>query len=212
MHKKKGFTSTVLALIFIISSTVLAGEEITKEYYRDGKLKAECHYNEGKLEGVSRRYDEDGNLREEHYKNNVQEGLTRHYYGNTNEKKKREIMFKNGKPNGPYKDYYENGVLMTDGFRSDGKYEGMCKTYDQEGRLRVEKSYKNGRQEGPAKLFYETGELEKELRFSRGKLDGPARFYYKSGKIKEDLVYSSGRVTERRCFTEEEKPRACPAQ
>ncbi len=71
-------------LIFLFSiillSPALGLAEVKKEYYPNGRLKAEWNYDNGKLGGISKVYYEGGKLQYEvHYKDGKQEGITKKY-------------------------------------------------------------------------------------------------------------------------------------
>lgn len=67
---------------------------------------------------------------------------------------------------GKSKRYYESDDC--DGYREityrNGLEDGPFKTYDEDGLLLFEGSYKNGLEEGPYKKYYENGGVEKEGR------------------------------------------------
>jgi len=56
---------------------------------------------------------------------------------------KKELLFKNGKPNGPWKTYYANGLLEKEETWKDGKLDGPYKTYYANGKLQSSYIYKN---------------------------------------------------------------------
>ena len=67
--------------------SVFKGTEIKyviyRKWYRDGQLSKECHYKEGKLEGLTRKLYHDGQLSKEcNYKEGKLEGLSRKWYDN----------------------------------------------------------------------------------------------------------------------------------
>jgi len=59
------------------------GNGINKEYYKNGTIKEEVSYGNGKLHGIFKEYYEDGSLKSEgNYNNDVMDGIVREYYPN----------------------------------------------------------------------------------------------------------------------------------
>ncbi|MCX8042552.1 MAG: toxin-antitoxin system YwqK family antitoxin [Desulfobacterota bacterium] len=208
---KQWYYFTILfAMWIMLSGEITYGkEEIKIEYYPDGSIKAELRYENGVLNGISRKYDEEGNLSEIEYRNGVRHGMSRHYFGSTTDHIRREVMFEHDKANGPFREYYRNGTLKTEHQRIDGKPEGESKDYYENGALFVVKNYKNGKIDGVAQMYYDTGELMKTMSFKNGILDGQTTVRYKSQKIKEELMYKNGKCIKRRCFSEQGKRITC---
>jgi antitoxin component YwqK of YwqJK toxin-antitoxin module len=78
--KQKKAVMVFLLLVFCGYTAGCGSQHKTKEeYYPDGKLKAVYTYNaEGMLDGVTKKYNEEGKLTtEETYKNNVREGIAK---------------------------------------------------------------------------------------------------------------------------------------
>ena len=62
---------------------------------------------------------------------------------------------------GPYIEYFENGVIFIDGKYRVGKREGTWKEYYNTRILRIEKNYLNGKPIGEGQFYNESGELIK---------------------------------------------------
>ena len=57
------------------------GNGINKEYYKNGTIKEEVSYGNGKLHGIFKEYYEDGSLKSEgNYNNGVMDGIVKEYY------------------------------------------------------------------------------------------------------------------------------------
>ena len=54
---------------------------------------------------------------------------------------KSETNFKNDKPEGVWKSYYENGQLREEKYYKDGKPDGAPKIYDENGQLVTEECF-----------------------------------------------------------------------
>ena len=117
---------------------------ISIEWYEDGTLKRECIYKDDKREGVDRQWYKDGKLRSENnYKDGKMEGVCRKFH------KRSEILwiecnYKDGKKNGAYKQWHNNGTLMIEGNHKDDKRDGLFKQWHKDGTLRSECIYENG--------------------------------------------------------------------
>ena len=68
----------------------------------------------------------------------------------------------------PVREYFPNG-----------KREGLFKTYYENGRVAVEESYKHGKQEGPLRTYYENGQLRSETFYKGGERKGKPKLYRK---------------------------------
>ena len=59
-----------------------------------------------------------------------------------------EVYWKDGKREGLWKRYYENGQLSSEVNFKDGKRAGLWKEYDENGQLNEEVNFKYGKREG----------------------------------------------------------------
>jgi antitoxin component YwqK of YwqJK toxin-antitoxin module len=66
-------------------------------------------------------------------------------YWNENGNKAREGEFVDGKPNGNHKYWYENGVLRGIGGWKNGVYDGKWEMYNENGKEKIIQNYKNGK-------------------------------------------------------------------
>ncbi|SNR16338.1 toxin-antitoxin system YwqK family antitoxin [Tenacibaculum jejuense] len=74
-----------------------------------------------------------------------------------------EGIYSHGKANGPMKWFHQNGKLAGEGLMLNDKREGLWKVYESEfGKLSAEGSFKAGIKHGKWKIFYENGALWKE--------------------------------------------------
>ncbi|WP_295720893.1 hypothetical protein [Mucilaginibacter sp.] len=115
-------------------------------YADNGKIAAKGNLKDGSPEGVEVLYDENGN-------------------------KLSEITFKNGLRNGPYKDFYANGIL------------------------KQEVNNVNDKDDGKAMVYYETGEKHIEFNFAKGVQVGDYIEYDKQGKITRKLDFVDGKAS-----------------
>lgn len=101
------------------------------------------NYENGVLNGVSKGYYENGNLKyEQNYKNGILDGKMKLYYENG--KIEVDGNYKNGKAEGVWKSYYEDGKLKGEGKFGNGNREGVWKKYSEDGKVIQEENFKNG--------------------------------------------------------------------
>ena len=121
--------------------------EIEKEegYYENGNIKWESTgYKNGKLNGLSKRFYENGSLM-------------------------METIYKNGVKDGLEKGYSENGKIVGEIFYKNNMINGFLKRYDDEGNIYLEENYKNDILHGITKIYSE-GKLIEEREYRNGNL------------------------------------------
>ena len=69
----------------------------------------------------------------------------------------RNGSIKNGKAEGEWTHYYENGQLFVKGNWKNGKTEGVFVTYWENGQLMTKGNYKNGKKDGLWVYYFEAG-------------------------------------------------------
>lgn len=113
-------------------------------WYEDGTLKSELYYKDGKIEGVRRQWYKDGLLRSEYnYKDGKKDGVYRKFHKRT-ETLYMEYNYKDGKKGGVYKEWHIGGTLVIEGNYKDDKKEGVWKKWHRDGTFRSECIYENG--------------------------------------------------------------------
>ncbi|MBI4946461.1 MAG: toxin-antitoxin system YwqK family antitoxin [Bacteroidetes bacterium] len=124
--------------------------------------------------------------------------------------------FKDNKPIGEFKYYYDTGELKTisdfskDGFvcrtrhyfpgnilMAEGKYvnekrDSVWKFYNAPNALVSEESYKNGKKDGVEKNYSPQGKLVEEKNWKDSILNGTWKQYYEDGGIKTEGAYNAG--------------------
>lgn len=103
--------------------------------------------------------------------------------------------FKNGMYDGKYQ-YFKNNKLKEEGIYKDGRKDGLYKEYYSDGvKVKKETPYKEGKLNGVVKSYYTNGKLEKEKGYAMSVEDGVERLYdYESGKMTTDKNYKSGKL------------------
>ena len=104
------------------------------------------------------------------------------------------LFFEDGKKDGPYETYYENGQLEYKGSYKDGELDGLFETYYENGELRSKLSYKNGEWDGPWEYYYENGNLKERVSYKDGEQEGLFEYYDKDGKSSSKKTYKDGEL------------------
>lgn len=76
--------------------------------------------------------------------------------------------YKEGKPDGIWKQYYESGQLKSETPFKEGIPDKVIKQYYENGQLKSEVTYKDGQPDGQGKKYYENGQLESEETYKEG--------------------------------------------
>ena len=101
--------------------------------------------------------------------------------------------FKNGKKNGPWFIYWENGQLWEKGIYKDGKEHGPRVVYYSTGQLGSKGTYKNGKRDGPWVHYHGDGQLSSKETHKDGKSNGPFVRYWDNGQLYSKGTYKNGK-------------------
>ena len=123
------------------------------------------------------------------YKNGELDGLNVIYYKNNI----KEIgHWKDGKQNGLFQMYTEDGILIDSGTFKNGERDGVTEQfYNDTGKLRVSANYKNGVLEGEFKAYYPNGNLQGEVNYINGEMNGEFKEYHENKKIRLSGSYKN---------------------
>ena len=91
--------------------------------------------------------------------------------------------YKDGKKDGFWEYYFENGILQYKGNLKDGKEDGFWESYHDNGRLEYEINFKDGKKDGLWVYYFENGQLEYKGNYKDGKVDGLWEYYNEDGSI-----------------------------
>ena len=102
--------------------------------------------------------------------------------------------FKDGKAEGPYVSYHDNGELSSKGTYKNGERDGPWVTYHISGKLLLKETLKNGEREGPWEYYFVNGRLREKGTYKNGKREGVWVDYDKNGTVNETLTgtYKNG--------------------
>lgn len=90
--------------------------------------------------------------------------------------------------------YQDNGIKIGEGIiTNEGKKEGPWKYFYEDGSIRASGNFTNNLEQGTWKYFYNTGKTEQTGNYKNGKFDGLWTWYYQSGAPKREEEYYDGR-------------------
>ncbi len=96
---------------------------------------------------------------------------------------KKQGSFRNGKKEGPWVSYHENGQFGGKGTFKDGKEDGSWVYYHENGKVSMKLTYVEGKLDGPFVSYYENGRLQEQGTLKDGKREGPYVNYWENGKL-----------------------------
>lgn len=116
------------------------------------------------------------------YKSGELHGLNVSYYKDNI----KEIgHWKDGKQNGFFQLYTEEGILVDDANFKEGERDGLTEQfYSDTGKLRVSGNYKNGVLDGEFKAYYPNGNLQGEVNYKNGEMNGEFKEYHENKNIR----------------------------
>lgn len=160
-----------------------------KDFYPDGKIRAEGNYIDNRRTGLWKFYDPSGKVEQTGYYNNGRpDGLWKWYYENGAILREEEYF--QGQRDGAYTEYSPAGDIIGQGQYSDGEKNGDWKS--KSGDITEEGKYIIGLKDGQWKSYYSDGSLKFKGNFVQGNPDGQQLYYYENGKIKEEQYYKMG--------------------
>jgi antitoxin component YwqK of YwqJK toxin-antitoxin module len=96
----------------------------------------------------------------------------------------RQGSFKNGKKEGAWVRYWENGQLKDKNNFKNGKREGTSVAYHDDGQLNEKGNYKDDKKEGAWIHYWKNGQLGLKGNFKNGKEDGVFIAYHRDGQLR----------------------------
>ena len=159
----------IIALMIMVSVTLLACTRVKYEYFDDGSLKSAVSYRMGK----------------EH-------GLCKYYFINKPHPLKIEVEMKNGKRHGAFTKYYINGRLDTRCAYQNDLLEGVEETYHIQGYKTSIVHYLHGKKHGRYVLYYPNGEIVEQGEFYEDLFDGDWNYYDDRGVLIGEGKFDKG--------------------
>lgn len=173
-YDKKGILISIEKYINDIKQTdvkELKEYEIRKDYYPNGRVKIEGSYYNNLADGIRREFNIEGKIIKAYI---FYKGIM------TGE----GIIDINGKKQGPWKEYYNTGELMSSGSYSNSIRIGEWNFYHNNGNIEQNGTYnKNGTPINEWNFYHENAALYKNEYYLDGELEGEYIEYNDTGKI-----------------------------
>jgi len=160
-----------------------------KDFYPDGKVKAEGTYTDNRQTGSWKFYNNSEKVEQTGFFNNGRpDGIWKWYYPNG--ALLREEEYFQGQRDGAYTEYSVEGEIITQGQYSDNEKNGEWKyksgDYTEEGKYII------GLKDGLWRSYYSNGKLKFKGNFVQGNPDGQHLYYYENGRLKEEQHFQMG--------------------
>ena len=201
------------------------------EYYKNGNIKVQGNYKEGKRDGEFKVFLRNGKsagsifykdgkiikstlvnsmkdnasfslVTDINYNSNSHEIVT---YELPNQLLKQYFIFnKNGLLDGESREYYEEGDIKSVSLFKNNVADGIFISYYQNGNIKEKHTYKNGNEEGEGLFYYENAKLEEKYFMKNGKLEGESTAYFEDGKIRNKSIFKDGVKLEEETYKDDE--------
>jgi antitoxin component YwqK of YwqJK toxin-antitoxin module len=164
---------------------------LTRHFDRSGRLIKTIPYLNGLEDGVSFSYDTTGTIIE----------LVQYRRGFITSRERINRRDPEGRPNGPWKWFYEDGSLKSEGMFKNGRRNGIFKTYDRQGNLlTIEKFTDDVLEESAQEVaileyrrdFWPDGKIKTEATYRQGIPEGIRREFDREGNITTSYVFKNG--------------------
>jgi antitoxin component YwqK of YwqJK toxin-antitoxin module len=164
-----------------------------REYDKDEKLLSIHRYKEAKQEGIQEEYFPNGSVKQrETLSKGLDQGLFE-IYSKPGVPSVRS--FYEGGKEIEKKEYYPSGKTQrVMHFAQDGKNDGLWESYYENGKLKDHRTYIAGIETGKSADYFENGHLSKFTTFVDGKETGLVATYFENGQLQGRRCWQQGRV------------------
>jgi len=104
------------------------------------------------------------------------------------------IDYVNGKKEGIYRKWFQNGKLSFEANYVNGKQHGKTYTWWSNGNLRTTSNFANGIPDGEQLQYYKSGSLFKKIQLVKGKEEGLQQSWRENGKLYNNYEAKNGRI------------------
>lgn len=163
------------------------------EYWINGRPKDESEYKLGVRHGKHNAWWLEGPpKRLENYKDGKLHGKYEDFRFGPTSHKFAEGAYVEGQQDGPWKEFYPEGVVASAGTYKLGLKHGLWIYHSREGKKTSEESYADGALDGVSREFAPSGALLSEAHYKAGKSEGLRIEWYESGGKKSETHYVGG--------------------
>ncbi|KXA26852.1 toxin-antitoxin system YwqK family antitoxin [Fusobacterium nucleatum] len=177
------------------------------EYYKNGQIKVQGHYKDGKREGEFKTFLRNSkNAGSVFYKNGkiIKSTLINSMKDNASFSILTDINY-NSNSHEIVTDEFPNGLLKQYfTFNKDELLDGESRQYYEEGDIKSISPFKNNVADGTFISYYQNGKLEEKYFMKNGKLDGEAINYFEDGRIKNKAIFKDGVTLEEEIYKDNE--------
>lgn len=164
---------------------------LTQHFDLKERLMKSVPFEKGLEEGTARQYDTLGTIIE----------LTTYKRGYVVERERINRRDSENRQHGPWKWFYENGIIKTEGVFKNGLRNGLFKEYDKQGNLRkIEKFVDDLKQESAEEVarldlrrdYYPSGKVKIEATYRQGVPEGIRREFDEEGEVVRSFIFRNG--------------------
>ena len=178
------------------------------EYYKNGKIKVQGNYKEGKRDGEFKAFLKNGkSAGAVIYKDGkiIKSTLVKAMKDNASFSPVTDIYYKLEDSHTLRKVDYENGLLKTYFiYNKDGIPDGESVEYYEEGNIESIVHFRNNIVEGLTITYYENGNIDEEVNYKNNKMNGEAKSYDENGKLNGRTIFKDDIKLEEDVYKENE--------
>ena len=178
------------------------------EYYKNGQVKVQGSYKEGKRDGEFKAFLKNGKSAGFIiYKDGkiIKSTLVKAMKDNASFSPVTDIYYKLEDSHTLRKVDYENGLLKTYFiYNKDGIPDGESVEYYEEGNIESIVHFRNNIVEGLTTTYYENGNIKEEVNYKNNKMNGEAKSYDENGKLNGRTIFKDDIKLEEDVYKENE--------
>ena len=178
------------------------------EYYKNGQIKVQGSYKEGKRDGEFKAFLKNGkSAGSVIYKDGkiIKSTLVKAMKDNASFSPVTDIYYKLEDSHTLRKVDYENGLLKTYFiYNKDGIPDGESVEYYEEGNIKSIIPFRNNIVEGLTITYYENGNIDEEVNYKNNKMNGEAKSYDENGKLNGRTIFKDDIKLEEDVYKENE--------
>ena len=163
------------------------------EYYKNGQMKVQGSYKEGKRDGEFKAFLKNGkSAGSVFYKDGkiIKSTLVKAMKDNASFSPVTDIYYKLEDSHTLRKVDYENGLLRIYFiYNKDGIPDGESVEYYEEGNIKSIIPFRNNMVEGLTITYYENGNIDEEVNYKNDKMNGEAKSYDENGKLNGRTIF-----------------------
>ena len=178
------------------------------EYYKNGQVKVQGSYKEGKRDGEFKAFLKNGkSAGSVIYKDGkiIKSALVKAMKDNASFSPVTDIYYKLEDSHTLRKVDYENGLLRIYFiYNKDGIPDGESVEYYEEGNIESIVHFRNNIVEGLTITYYENGSIDEEVNYKNNKMNGEAKSYDENGKLNGRTIFKDDIKLEEDVYKENE--------